>query len=227
MDELCDSLRFKRAKVSEDSIVTPWNGISRQSALDLDAILADVDDRHVLVFDTETNGLRGTVLQFACIIATHAGDEQYVYDEYWYTDEALDARAFDVHKIDASLLRARGLMRSVEVENVVKLLQMARDRGCELVAHNAMFDVDALGRTANAHNVAMQLKRDDVTCTMRASRSVCGLTNRLGRSKNASNVELYTCLFGRAPEEQGVHDAKVDTRITLSSFVQGRFRGYW
>lgn len=228
MEELCDSLRFKRAKMNpEEAELDAWNGIFRDIALDVDAILADVDDRHVLVFDTETNGLRGMVLQFACIIATHAGEEQYVYDEYWYTNEALDARAFAVHKIDASVLRARGLVRNIEVQNMVKLLEGARAKGCELVAHNAVFDVDALCRTAETHEVGVQLRREDVTCTMRASRSVCGLTNKLGRSKNASNVELYTHLFGKAPDELGIHDAKVDSRITLSSFVLGRFRGYW
>ena len=97
-----------------------------------------------------------------------------------------------------------------------------------MVAHNAIFDVKALWRTAAAHNVSMELTRDDVTCTMRVSRSVCGLTNKLGRTKNPSNVELYTYLFGNPPAEvDGVHDAKVDTRITLASFVHGRFRGYW
>ena len=91
------------------------------------------------MFDTETTGLGGTILQFACVIATHAGDETFVYDEYWYTDEPIDARAVLVHKIDANMLRTRGLERCVEVHSITRLLEGARARGCELVAHNAAF----------------------------------------------------------------------------------------
>lgn len=233
MDELCESLRYKRAKPSpeETGVVDEphtHTGNVCDAALDVDAVLADVDDRHVLVFDTETTGLRGTVIQFACIIATHAGEEKHVYDEYWHTSETIDPRAVEVHRIDADTLRRHGLVRAVEVQRVVDLLERAHANGCELVAHNAAFDVEALLRTARAHGIPMQLTRDDVRCTMRLSRQVCDLTNKVGRLKNPTNVELYACLFGSAPpHEERLHNAKVDARITLASFLHGRFRGYW
>ena len=60
---------------------------------------------------------------------------------------------------------------------------------------------------------------------MKRSRALCGLSNKLAVLK--SKAPSPTHLFGSPPMEDGIHNAIVDARITRSSFVQGRFRGYW
>ena len=229
LDELCAELCFEprqQVRRTDDVQITndAYNGKSNDvEQPDLSPFL---DDGHVLVFDVESTSLKGTAIQCALLVATHAGDIKYVYSEHWYTDEAIDPRSYDVHRIGHDLLRQRGLKRSVEVARTIGLLETALSRGVQLVAHNATFDVETLRRTAMVHDVAVRLEREDVLCTMQLSRQHCKLMNVAKRVKNPSNVELYMHFFHTMPAGK-LHDAEADARITLASFVQGRMYGYW
>ena len=106
------------------------------------------------------------------------------------------------------------------------MMREAKRRGCQVVAHNATFDVNRLNHTADVHHMLPIVHRKEVLCTMVGSTVYCNLKRVDGQPKVPTNEELYQFLFGE--EVTGVvHDALADARITAQSYIEGRERGWW
>ena len=182
----------------------------------------------VVVFDTETSGFDGAVLQLAFVVATRHGEELFAYSRLWRlpSGHTIDARARSVHGITYEKLDFEGIDPREDLDDFLCLCEEAHAKGCELVAHNAQFDVARLNYTARAWGVESSLTLAHVLCTMQRSAMHCGLRDRAGRKKRPRNDELYRHLFGQLP---GVvlHDALNDTRVTLASFAEGHRRRWW
>ena len=201
----------------------------QKTGLDIDARveewLRDADDMRVLVFDTETTTLRGTIVQFACVMADQTGKEFKTYCQLWRTTEPIHPGATAIHHITTTDLLTSGWDRATELSFAIALLTKASEMGISIIGHNVSYDVDALARTAAKEGLEPP-PNISTLCTMRGSRLFCGFTSKNGRSKSPTNEELFIHLFGKAPDAR-LHDALNDARVTLASFVEGRVRGWW
>lgn len=187
----------------------------------------DFASPNVLVFDTETSSLRGSVIQLGWILSDPCGKVLHSYCEYWrLEDELIDPRAQEVHHISMDVLNESGVDPKKEVASFIHLCNTALENQCMIIAHNAKFDVDRINFTGKRNGCAGQLKAEDMFCTMKNSRLRCGLVKMDGKSKMPTNSELYKALFGDLPDAR-LHDALEDCQITLKSFVQGRMNGWW
>ena len=186
----------------------------------------------ILVFDTETTGLRdtSTVVQLGYVLVDLAGNLIESYNKVLLTRpfEYMDPRAVSVHGSGQDDIQNMGVPRKAELLFFHALFQHAQEVGCKIVAHNASFDVRILNQTASTEGLAIRFDEKAVFCTMKASKSRCGLRQRDDRLKNPKNVELYQSLFGRLPDADcRMHDAGTDARITAECFVQGQILGWW
>lgn len=179
-----------------------------------------------LVFDTETTGIRGHVIQFAMVALDRQGRELCVYDKLWLAPVEIDPRAEKVHGISAERLRAAGVCPVGELAFAGRVFAAARDAGAKLVAHNARFDCERLGFTAAYYGATAPVRVEDTLCTMRGSTAHCGFVNVKGHRKAPKCSELFLHLFGR--EYDGpLHDALGDSRMTASCYTQGARLGWW
>lgn len=223
MNGLLEDCRFKHQKTTRHSN----KNLAPKCEERIAALARFLNDMHIIVFDTETTTIGGTVIQMGIVIAKQDGECVFEYDALWNTDERIHPDAQKIHHISQADLHKRGLDRSNEVEFVLGLFAQAIANNCALIAHNASFDVDVLNRTAHSHGLAsLCLQKDDVFCTMCHSRIYCGLMSRNGRLKMPKNEELYLFLFG-CPPDGILHNALLDAHVTMKSFVEGRMRGWW
>ena len=188
-----------------------------------------------LVFDTETSGFGGCVLNLGWTLAGDAGNELAAYDRLWRLPkgERIHSRAYKAHGIslrDLSCADSDAVSMVVpEVSEFFALVAAARAAGVRVVAHNASFDVSRLNHTAHRHGLCggPSLRSADMLCTMHSATKHCGLRARGNkRLKPPRNEELYRFLFERAPPGR-LHRALADCRVTLTSYVEGRKRHWW
>jgi DNA polymerase III epsilon subunit-like protein len=119
-----------------------------------------------------------------------------------------------------------GIDAKPELERFVGLVDHARKRGIRIVAHQAMFDVNAVNRTLARFNSLKRIEQHHVFCTMKASRPLLRLHDVRGRVRNPKNSELYTFLV-KDPLPLNLHDALTDCIITARSFLAGVQRRWW
>ena len=191
-----------------------------------EAAVAERGDSLVLVLDTETNGLKRSVVELGWVLADSDGAELVARDCVWRPMEGyVDHIAQKFHNIpDDELMRAPD--PEPELRRLMSLLEAVRASGARAVAHNARFDVARIRQTADLCGVRFP---DSVQffCTMERSKRHCGLKAKDGRAKNPSNIELFDTLHpGRVPCGQ-LHRALSDVRITLASYTEGHRRGWW
>ena len=182
-----------------------------------------------LVFDTETSGFGGCVLNLGWVLAREDGVELASYDRLWQLPERerIHSRAFKAHRISKAQLMADGVDARPELGEFLALVAAALAAGIRVVAHNASFDVRHLNHTANVHKLPSSLRSASMLCTMHSATKHCGLRKRGDKALKApSNEELYTFLFKCKPPGQ-LHRALPDCRVTLASFVEGRKRKWW
>jgi DNA polymerase III epsilon subunit-like protein len=188
-----------------------------------------------LVFDTETSGFGGCVLNLGWVLADGGGKELAAYDRLWCLPkgERIHSGAYKAHGISLHDLRRASsdavLNVAPEVGEFFALVAAARAAGVRIVAHNASFDVARLNHTAHRHKLrgATSLCSADMLCTMYSATKHCGLRTRGNkRLKAPRNEELYQFLFEKAPTER-LHRALADCRVTLASYVEGRKRHWW
>ena len=182
-----------------------------------------------LIFDTETSGFTGSVLNLGWILADSNGKELVSYNRLWRLPdgERIHRKAFAAHGITAAQLRCDGVPAKPELAEFLALMAAAEAASVRLVAHNASFDVRVLNITAIRQGLAPSLRSASMLCTMHSATRHCGLRKRGGKQAKAPrNEELYLFLFGKPPAEQ-LHSALPDCRVTLASYVAGRKRKWW
>jgi DNA polymerase-3 subunit epsilon len=186
-------------------------------------------DACCLVFDTETSGFGGCVLQLGWTLACADGNELAAYEKKWLlpTGERIHSKAFEAHGISAAQLRREGVSAKPELAEFFALVAAALAAGVRVVAHNASFDVRHLNHTATVHKLSSPLRSASMLCTMYSATKHCGLRKRGNKAlKPPRNEELYIFLFNRKPQEQ-LHSALGDSRVTLASYIEGRRRMWW
>lgn len=189
---------------------------------------ASVPNVAAIVFDTETTGLRGHVIQLGMIALNTAGNEIGSYMSYWTTAIDIEHGAFQVHGIDAATLRMHGRNPVDEIVFLSNFFERVRnDYGTKIVAHNAKFDTDRLKDTANYYDLASPIRRSDVFCTMESATRFCGLKDSRGNLKYPKNTELFTCLHEGKTYGGTLHDALADARLTAASYRMGLQKGWW
>jgi DNA polymerase III epsilon subunit-like protein len=182
-----------------------------------------------LVFDTETTGFTGCVLNIGFILGDADGKSLMEYQRLWklLPGERIDRRAFAAHGICAARLARDGVAAGPELAEFLALVAAAEAAGVRIVAHNASFDVARLNHTAIRHGLQPALRSGAMLCTMHNATRHCGLRARGGkRAKAPRNEELYFFLFGRKPAVQ-LHSALPDCRVTLASYIAGCERKWW
>lgn len=226
----CDQQKQERIQNEE------FTHISKKAKYD-ENIVYDINTENlkppfVLVFDTETSSLNGSVIQLAWILADCCGNIVDTYCEYWKLPknptnfEKIDPRAQEIHGITEEVLSEKGLDPTIEVDKFIRMCRIALMNGCIIVAHNANFDVARINHTAVKHNISKKLDAHDMFCTMKNSTARCGLLKINGRTKAPTNSELHFKLVGKLPTEN-LHDALEDCRVTLKSYIQGCIQGWW
>ena len=184
-----------------------------------------------LVFDTETSGLAGCVLNIGWLLADSNGRELASYDKLWHlpAGERIHSHAFAAHQISAATLSREGVDPKPELLEFYALVSAAIRLGVCVVAHNASFDVGRLNHTAHKHRVKVcsLLRSADMLCTMHNATKRCGLRKRGGKTlKPPTNEELYMHLLQRKPAGP-LHRALPDCRVTLASFIEARKLRWW
>lgn len=181
-----------------------------------------------LVFDTETTGLNGTVVQLAFVLLDERGDEVGSSVRYirLLPGEVVGERARQVHGITDDELASKGEEALDVIRDFDSECRRVLGSGGRVVAHNASFDFACVQRTASKAGARFSLERGDVFCTMQAGRLAFSFYNSKGKRKNPSNEELYETFFGSLPTGK-LHDALVDSRVTAASFAEGEKRGLW
>lgn len=179
-----------------------------------------------LVFDTETTGLRGHVIQMAVVALDAEGAEVAVYNRLWRTETPIDPRAQQVHGISADRLRRDGVPPGGELALLARVFAAGRAAGAHLVAHNARFDAARLRQTAEHHGLPDPLGDAPLLCTMTLAKPRCGLLDRAGRAKAPTCAELHRLLLG-AEYEGPLHDALGDSRMAARCYTAGRRKGWW
>jgi DNA polymerase-3 subunit epsilon len=194
-----------------------------------DRVHGCLSDACCLVFDTETSGFGGCVLQLGWILASTDGAELASYEKLWQLPdgERIHSRAFKAHGITAARLRQDGVKPKPELAEFLALIAAALAAGVRVVAHNASFDVRHLNHTANVQKLPALLRTASMLCTMHGATRHCGLRTRGNKAMKAPrNEELYVFLFKRKPAGQ-LHSALPDCRVTLTSFIEGHKRKWW
>lgn len=189
--------------------------------------------RHILVFDTETTGLAGSVIQLAYSLweedSSCKEGGKVVEEKCWYlkTEEVIQPSAKAVHGIDSSVLEEKGEDPRRVLSDFADVIRREKERdNVRFVAHNASFDVGRLEHTLRVLDLSFPLlRKGEVFCTMQHLRSKIGAKNRLGRLKNPSNEETFHRLFGHPPPFS-LHDALNDVKVTLLSYLEAERRGW-
>ena len=183
-----------------------------------------------LVFDTETSGFGGCVLNLGWVLASADGAELATYDRLWRLPkgERIHSKAFAAHGISSARLRQSDVVEpKPELAEFFALVAAALASGVRVVAHNASFDVHHLNHTARIQKLPSSLSSASMLCTMHSATKHCGLRKRGNKALKAPrNEELYTFLFKRKPTGR-LHSALPDCRVTLASFIEGRDRQWW
>ena len=180
------------------------------------------------MFDTETTGLKGDVVQMAYVVLDAEGREIDSYCKLWRPAPGVQVhpRAYEVHKISDADLQANGCDTKAELSLFFEKALAVQETGGCLVAHNARFDKDRTTQTAERFGLQWPSNLHNPYCTMQSTVNLVGLTKCNGHPKPPKNSELYFFLFATEPKGQ-LHDALVDARITAQSFAELRRRDWW
>jgi DNA polymerase III epsilon subunit-like protein len=186
-------------------------------------------DACCLVFDTETSGFGGCVLELGWILAASDGSEVASYGKLWRLPpgEQIHSKAKKLHGISEARLRREGVDPKPELAEFLVLVAAALVAGVCVAAHNCAFDVRHLNHTANVRKLPASLHTASMLCTMHSATKHCGLRKRGNKALKAPrNEELYEFLFKRKPTGR-LHGALADCRVTLASFIEGHTRKWW
>ena len=181
-----------------------------------------------IVFDTETSGFTGVVIQFACLLIDTEGVELSAYNQYWKLigHSKIDLRAQQVHRITSAYLDQYGIEPAPELRALDRLFRCAHVQKCRIVAHNAVFDVGRIRHTSELCGIASVLSIDNVFCTMKNSYDRSTAKRKDGKKKFPRNDELYEQIVGKLPTFD-LHDALNDTRVTAIAYIRAKELNWW
>ena len=210
----------------ESAAVGPEGGVDTRKA-PVGAVRQN-SAKEILVFDTETNGFTGSVIQMGYVIWDDLGHEKQAYCKLWRIGEVVsfDERASQVHRITRADLEAHGVDPIPELHRLFALLTSNEYR---VVCHNATFDIGRLNYTKNVNGLGdayADLEVSSALCTMQKSMPHCSFYNKAGRKKAPRNDELYEFLLQSRPMVE-LHDALNDARITAEIYCKGHSRRWW
>ena len=136
-----------------------------------------------LVFDTETSGFSGCVLNIGWILADADGNALVTYEQLWRlpVGERIHRKAFEAHGISAAQLTRSGVPAKPELAEFLALVAAAEAVGVRMVAHNTSFDIRVLNHTAICQGLAPVLRSALMLCTMHNATKHCGLRARGGK----------------------------------------------
>lgn len=162
------------------------------------ALCQNLIEKGAVVIDTETTDLDGVAIQLSAVCCQ---TREVLFSSLIHTEVPISEGAYNVHGIDASMLKDAPKPEQVLVE-LEDILQ-----GKELIAFNAEFDQRICASTFGDAS----FNRGNWTCAMRkVAVPVLGSTNRYG-TISLSNAMLYAGVewSGRA------HDATADCLGTV------------
>ena len=188
-----------------------------------------------LFIDTETAGLP-TNTHYPVINALKHWPRvvQVAWERYTIEGEPIESESYivqpegfdipedatDVHGITTE----RALDEGVPLEDVLAMLRQGLESSGSLIAHNIEFD----GKVLDAEYQRRGTKPNPMWhipyfCTMRSSRSFCGLKDANGKRKYPTLTELHQELFGE--EFDDAHDARADVKACARCYFELRRRG--
>lgn len=191
------------------------------------ALALPVDHPPVLVFDTETVGLKPAIVcQLGYVVIR--GDGVVAYDEILKLPPLVrvSRQAQNVHGISTLDCATRGVDAAQALDAFAAVVADVLKNDGVVVGHNVKFDVRAIGETRAAHQLA-ESPIPLTVCLMERTRVYSPLKNKVGRAKPFRNDELYTFLYGEDPTWARLHCAIDDVYVTALNYVAGRSRGWW
>ena len=184
----------------------------------------------VLVFDTETNGLRDPhAVQIAWVVYDADGRELWSRMEYLALPpgKSIDPGAERVHRISLRTLEKKGRAAQFVLTDFYADVDRVAVQDGRVVAHNAKFDARVVTNTATSCGLPRGLDVAECFCTMEKSKRRLNLANRRGGLKPPRNTELHEALVGPVPADVQLHDALADVRVTAASYFAGKRRRWW
>ena len=188
----------------------------------------------VLVFDTETTGLKPAIVCQLAYVIVENGSVTIKYDELFKLPSGvrITKQAQEVHGISNKDCATRGVDAAEALEAFARSCARILASGGRVVAHNSKFDVRAIRETRLAHNIVdydenQTLEDRDVFCTMVNSKPHSQLKDKAGRRKAFRNEELYAHFYGRPPSWARLHNALDDVMVTALNYAGGLVRRWW
>ena len=191
------------------------------------------EHRPVLVFDTETTGLKPAIVCQLAYIVVENGAVTTEYDELLRLPKGvkIERRAQDVHGISTNDCASRGVDAREALEEFARECTRILGQNGRVVAHNAQFDVRAIRETRAAHKLVgsalSALEVGDTFCTMKESKIYSPLTDKAGRKKAFRNEEMYHFFHGVGPTWAKLHSALDDVHVTALNYARGSHAGWW
>ena len=188
------------------------------------------DHRPVLVFDTETTGLKPAIVCQLAYVVIENGAVTTEYDELLRLPKGvkIERRAQEVHGISTNDCASRGVDAREALEEFARECARILGQNGRVVAHNAQFDVRAIRETRAAHRLSgSTLEVGDTFCTMKESKIYSPLRDKAGRKKAFRNEEMYEYFHGTGPTWARLHSALDDVHVTAINYSSGCHKGWW
>lgn len=198
------------------------------------ALRMPAEHKPVVVFDTETTGLKPAIVCQLAYVVVENGAVAIEYDALLKLPRGarIGWPAQKVHGISNQDVDQRGVDAACALELFARTCSRVLLAGGRVVAHNASFDARALRETREAHGLVdagenRTLKVADAFCTMAASKSRSPLQNKAGHPKPFKNEELYAHFYREPPSWARLHNALDDVMVTTLNYAAGLSKGWW
>jgi DNA polymerase III epsilon subunit-like protein len=185
--------------------------------------------RRVVVFDTETTGLKPAVIVQLAYLVIENGTVVHEVDRILKLPEGvkIQKKAQEIHKVTNEMCARGGMDAEEALSEFLCLCRGVLAEGGTLVAHNSNFDSRAIRETCEKWQIFCDFDNDNVFCTMKNSKHFSPLLNKAGHKKYFRNEELYTHFYGSPPTWARLHNALSDVFVTTLNYAEGLKRGLW
>jgi DNA polymerase III epsilon subunit-like protein len=183
--------------------------------------------KRVVVFDTETTGLKPAIICQLAYIVIENGAVVHEVDRILKLPDGvkIQRKAQEIHKISNEMCSRSGLDAEEALSEFLCLCRSVLAEAGTLVAHNSSFDSRAILETCEQWDLYCDFDNDNVFCTLKESKHFSPLVNKAGHKKAFRNDELYTFFYGQSPDFATLHNALDDVRVTALNLAAGVERG--